>query len=76
MDWLELLLALAAFFAAHRLPKALGFKAAMQHWGLLRVYFLFYSLMSLALLAWSLGAADRATTGAQWNCNRDGFCHW
>ena len=66
MDWLELLLALAAFFAAHRLPKALGFKAAMQHWGLLRVYFLFYSLMSLALLAWSLGAADRAPFVPLW----------
>ena len=39
MAWLELSLALVLFFASHRLPVALGIKAAFANRGALPAYY-------------------------------------
>ena len=60
MAWLELSLALVLFFASHRLPVALGIKAAFANRGALPAYYTLYSALSLALLWWLILAAGRA----------------
>src|SRR5690349_3390428 len=62
----ELLLALAAFLAAHLLPSAPGVRPALvARWGR-GVYLVGYSAVSLALLAWVVIAARRADVVMLW----------
>jgi uncharacterized membrane protein len=67
MAWLELSLALVLFFASHRLPVALGIKAAFANRGALPAYYTLYSALSLALLWWLILAAGRAPAIPLWD---------
>lgn len=64
--WLEFALALAFFFASHALPTRPSAKARLA--GILgaRGFTLAYSLLSLAALAWLIGAAGRAPHVELW----------
>lgn len=67
MGWLEFTAAFLVFFLSHSLPVRPPLKPWLQA-RLGRVGFtLFYSLLSLAVLAWLIGAAGRAPFVPLWN---------
>lgn len=66
MSWLPFAAALAAFIGAHYLPTATGLReGAVARIGR-RAYFTAYGLLSLALLAWLIGAAGAAPYVELW----------
>ncbi|MCB1333870.1 MAG: NnrU family protein [Roseivivax sp.] len=77
MAWIEFTLAMALFMASHRIPAALGIKAALTRTLGARGYTAVFSLLSLALLWWVIAAAGRApvvplwpqTQAARWGVN-------
>ncbi|MDT9599906.1 NnrU family protein [Sphingosinicella rhizophila] len=62
----EFLLALSAFLAAHVLPARTGLRSRLAARFGERTYLLVYSLLSLALLIWLIGAALRAPLVPLW----------
>ncbi len=67
MDWIELALAMGLFMVSHRLPAALGLKAALVRRLGDRGYTIVFSLLSLALLWWLIVAAARAPFVPLWD---------
>lgn len=65
--WTEFALAFLAFFIAHALPVRSPVKARLVAVLGPRGFTLAYSLLSLALLAWLIGAASRAPFLPLWN---------
>ncbi|WP_421709553.1 NnrU family protein [Algihabitans sp.] len=65
--WTEFALAFLAFFLAHALPVRPPVKARLVAALGPRGFTLAYSLLSLALLAWLIGAASRAPFLLLWN---------
>lgn len=67
MDWLEFAAAFAAFFATHSVP----IRPPMRPWLQARLgargFALAYSALSLAVLAWLIGAAARAPFVPLWD---------
>jgi uncharacterized membrane protein len=59
-DWAEFVAALVAFFASHAVPSYGGLRQRLIARLGRRAYFTLYSLLSLLLLAWLIGAAARA----------------
>lgn len=66
MGWLEFLLAFAAFFASHALPVRPAIKAQIVSRIGARGFSLAYSALSVAVLAWLIGAAGRAPHVVLW----------
>ena len=67
MGWLEFALAWAAFFATHSLPLRPPIRPWLQARLGPRGFTLAYSALSLAALAWVIGAAGRAPFVPMWN---------
>lgn len=67
MGWLEFALAWAAFFATHSLPLRPPIRPWLQARLGPRGFTLAYSTLSLAALAWVIGAAGRAPFVPMWN---------
>lgn len=67
MEWLEFATAYAAFFLSHSLPV----RPPLRPWLQVRLgpsgFTLAYSALSLAVLAWLIGAAGRAPAMALWD---------
>lgn len=74
MDWIELALAMGLFMVSHRLPAALGLKAALVRRLGDRGYTIVFSLLSLALLWWLIVAAARAPFVPLWD--QEGWHRW
>lgn len=64
--WTEYTIALAVFVASHFLPRVGGLRDRLIGAFGRRVYFAAYGLLSLALLAWLIGAAGRAPHVELW----------
>ena len=66
MAWTEFVLAFAAFFASHALPVRPPIRPALVSRLGARGFSLAYSALSLAVLAWLIGAAGRAPHVTLW----------
>lgn len=67
MDWLEFTLAFGTFFLTHSLPLRHGLRARLTAALGRRGFTLAYSALSLAALAWLIGAAGRAPFVPLWD---------
>lgn len=67
MDWIEFTLAMGLFMVSHRIPAALGVKDGLVRALGPRGYMIGFSLVSLALLWWLIGAAGRAPFVPLWD---------
>ena len=74
MDWIELALAMAVFLASHRIPAALGLKAALVRGLGARGYTVVFSGLSILLLWWLIVAAGRAPFVSLWD--QAGWHRW
>ena len=74
MDWFELALAMAVFLASHRVPAALGLKAALVRALGEKGYIVVFSILSTLLLWWLILAAGRAPFVPLWD--QEGWHRW
>ncbi|MEM7074425.1 MAG: NnrU family protein [Pseudomonadota bacterium] len=60
MGWIEFIVAFAVFFASHMLPVRPHIRERIERVTGTRGFSIIYSVLSLAVLAWLIGAAGRA----------------